>query len=168
MEVVLAEFQMIPSSACCWKCLLQPAASSWRPRSWCGSSVLPPSLLWAASLLPLLIWVWEWIGEAWLLPRKNPRLNNGNSAVAPASSWPVLFPECSHRPRPPRRSPHSQAGLLGPCFSIPTCSIQVCKDHSLTYLCLLSSKGAPELWEEASLFLKKRKRDRKNNHLLYL
>lgn len=160
---------MIPSSACCWKCLLQLVASSWRPHSQYGSSVLPLSLLWAASLLPLsdlgLGMVWRIL----TFTQEKPRLNNRNSAVSPASSWLVLFPECSCQPRPSRRSPCSQAGALGTLFKHPDLhSIQVCKDNSLTYLCLLSSKGAPELWEEASLFLKKRKRDRKNNHLLYL
>ena len=128
--------------------------------------VAPPSLHRLSSgwrlCFPSLIWVWEWFGEACLLPKKKPRLNNRSSAVAPASPRPGLFPECSRQPLPSGRSPCSQAGALGTLFKHPDRgSTQVREDHSLVYLCLLSSKGAPELWEGASLLLKKRKRDRK-------
>ena len=133
----LAEFQMVPSSACRWKWLLQFAASLGRTSLlvW----LLRPSTvshLGTVSASPLWVGAGNGLEKLDSYPRKHPWLNNRTNAVPPASSGPPSFLRAAVSPVSPGEACATRQTLSEPCLSIPTWTESRCLRaiHSLTFV----------------------------------
>ena len=105
---------------------------------------------------PFLIWVWEWFGESWLLPRKNPDWTTGTVLYLLPLPGLSSFLSAAVSPVPPGEARAPRQGLSGPCLSIPTCTASRCVRtiHSLTFV--FSAARVPQSFGRKPLYFWKK------------